>query len=150
MFKKIILFSIVGLILFLIPVSIYAQIEEDVPFPFSYTQSTVRNSDGALIVYQENYSPRLENTETFHLFLDAEKNSEDSNVTLFDISGSTYELIQFETKETFSSDQLRAWDNLLGSRDAETVSLAIFFHEGYPVLDGDDLTINWAFIRLER
>jgi len=149
-FKKIILFSIVGLILFLIPVSIYAQIEEDVPFPFSYTQSTVRNSDGALIVYQENYSPRLENTETFHLFLDAEKNSEDSNVTLFDISGSTYELIQFETKETFSSDQLRAWDNLLGSRDAETVSLAIFFHEGYPVLDGDDLTINWAFIRLER
>lgn len=150
MFKKIILFSIVGLILFLIPVSIYAQIEEDVPFPFSYTQSTVRNSDGALIVYQENYSPRLENTETFHLFLDAEKNSADSNVTLFDISGSTYELIQFETKETFSSDQLRAWDNLLGSRDAETVSLAIFFHEGYPVLDGDDLTINWAFIRLER
>ena len=150
MFKKIILFSLVGLILFLIPASIYAQIEEEVSFPFSYTQSIVRNSDGALIVYQENYSPRLENIDTFHLFLDAEKNSDDANVTLFDIDDSAYELIQFETKESFDSDQLRAWDNLLGSRDAETVSLAIFFHEGYPVLEGDDLTINWAFIRLVR
>lgn len=150
MIKKIILFSLAGIILFLIPASIYAQTEEEVDFPFSYTQSTVRNSDGALIVYQENYSPRLENTEIFHLFLDVEKNSDDANVTLFDIGESTYELIQFETKETFDSDQLRAWDSLLGSRNEETVSLAIFFHEGYPVLEGEDLTINWAFIRTER
>jgi len=149
-FKKIILFSLVGFILFLIPVTIFAQTEEEVPFPFSLTQSTVRNSDGALIVYQENYSPRLDNTETFHLFLDAEKNTEDANVTLLDIGGETHELIQFETKETFASDQLRAWDNLLGAQDEEVVSLAIFFHEGYPVLEGEELTINWAFIRLER
>ena len=150
MIKKIILFSLVGFILFLIPATIYAQIEEEVPFPFSYTQTTVRNSNGELIVYQENYSPRLENTETFHLFLDAEKNTEDANVTYFNIDVDAYELIQFETTETFGDDQLRAWDALLGSRNLERVNLAIFFHEGYPVLEGDDITINWAFIRLER
>jgi len=148
--KKIILFSLVGFILFLIPATIYAQIEEEVPFPFSYTQTTVRNSNGELIVYQENYSPRLENTETFHLFLDAEKNTEDANVTYFNIDVDAYELIQFKTTETFGDDQLRAWDALLGSRNSERVNLAIFFHEGYPVLESDELTINWAFIRLER
>ena len=150
MFKKIILFPLCGIILFLIPISIYAQVEQDVDFPFSYTQSTVRNTNGELIVYQENYSPRLENNEQFHLFLNAEKNSDDANVTFFDIGETKYELIQFETTETFDSDQLRAWDNLLGSRGSETISLAIFFHEGYPVLEGEDLTINWAFIRTER
>ena len=149
MIKKIILFSVVGITLFLIPAGIYAQTEE-VPFPFSYTQSSVRSPNGALMVYQENFSPRLQNVETFQLFLDAEKNTEDANVTLLDIGGTTYELIQFETHETFSSDQLRAWDNLLGSRDGETVSLAIFFHEGYPVLEGEELSINWGFIRPER
>jgi hypothetical protein len=146
MFNKIIIFSLVGFILLVVPVGIWAQ-NQDENFPFSYTQSAVRDPDGRLIVYQENYSPRLQDPELFNEFLNAEIESGDASLTVLDAGNTTFEMIQFETNEKFTSEQLRAWDNLLGVRDDETIGLAIFFHEGYPVLAGEELIINWVFVR---
>ncbi len=146
MFNKIIILSIVGFILLIVPASIWAQ-NQDEDFPFSYTQSAVREPDGTLIIYQENYSPRLQDSELFNEFLNAEIRTGDASLTLLNAGNSTFEMIQFETNEKFTSEQLRAWDNLLGVRNEETVGLAIFFHEGYPVLEGEELIINWVFVR---
>ncbi|MGH7884707.1 MAG: hypothetical protein ACRENO_03315 [Thermodesulfobacteriota bacterium] len=134
------------MILFVVPASIWAQ-NQDENFPFSYTQSAVRSPEGTLIVYQENYSPRLQDPELFNEFLNAEIRSGDASLTVLAAGNSTFEMIQFETNEKFTFEQLRAWDNLLGVRNEETVGLAIFFHEGYPVLSGEELIINWVFIR---
>ena len=146
MYNKIIIFIITSFILLVVPITIWAQ-SQDENFPFSYTQSAVRDPDGTLIIYQENYSPRLQDPELFNEFLNAEIESGDAKLTVLDAGNTTFEMIQFETNEEFTHEQLRAWDNLLGVRDDETIGLAIFFHEGYPVLAGEKLIINWVFVR---
>jgi hypothetical protein len=129
--------------------TVFAQENEEVEvdFPFAYTQSVVRNSDGQLIVYQENYSPRLSNVQIFNQFLDQQIQQGDAELTILDTGQENLEMIQFQTTEVFESEQLRAWDNLLGKINDEFYNLAIIFHEGYPVSKGDVLTITWTFMR---
>jgi hypothetical protein len=146
MSNKLMIVTITSFILLVVPISIWAQSQEE-NFPFSYTQSAVRDPDGTLIIYQENYSPRLQDPQLFNEFLNAEIESGDAALTVLTAGNSTFEMIQFETNEKFTSEQLRAWDNLLGVRDDETIGLAIFFHEGYPVLAEEELIINWVFVR---
>jgi len=147
MFDKIIIFSLV--ILALVPATtlVYAQEEIEVEFPFTYTQSVVRNSDGQLVAYQENYSPRIGNENRLNEFLVSQADSEEVNVRMLDINGDLYPMFEIETHETFTFYQLRAWDELLAKIGEEFYQLSIIFHEGYPVLEGDELTIRWVFVR---
>ena len=149
MYTKIIFFLFL-IVLITIPNIVNAQNQEEeivVDFPFAYTQSVVRNSENQLIVYQENYSPRISNTQFFNQFLDEQVKQGDAKLTILDLGSETLEMIQIETTEVFEFNQLRAWDNLLGKTDDKFYNFAIIFHEGYPVLEGDVLTITWTFMR---
>jgi len=147
MINKIVVFSV--MILSLFPTVIFAQTQEEVEadFPFAYTQSVVRNSDGQLIVYQENYSPRVSNPQIFLQFLEEQVESGNAEIIVFDTGIELLNMYQLETSEVFEFDQLRAWDNLVGKMDGESYNLAIIFHEGYQVSEGDVLTITWSFVR---
>lgn len=149
MFSKISFFLLVVVFL-TFPINSMAQEQQEeitVDFPFAYTQSVVRNSAGDLIVYQENYSPIVSNQELFNDLLNQQVARGEAELILLDLGDRTLELIQFQTTEVFEYDQLRAWDELRGTFDDEVVRFVIFFHEGYPVSEGDVLTITWSFVR---
>lgn len=149
MYSKIIFFLFL-MVLMTIPNIVIAQDQEEeivVDFPFAFTQSVVRSSEGDLVVYQENYAPRVANIEIFNEFLDQQVEQGEAELILLDVGNRILEMIQFETTEVFEFDQLRAWDQLLGIRNNQTINLVAFFHEGYPVSEGDVITITWTFFR---
>ncbi len=148
MYSKIIFF-LLFIILITIPNNITAQNQEEVvvDFPLAYTQSVVRSPEGHLLVYQENYAPRVSNSALFNEFLNQQLNQDDAELILIDLGDRTMEMIQLQTSEVFEFDQLRAWDQLGGIINDEQFNFVTFFHEGYPVSKGDSITINWTFVR---
>lgn len=146
--KKIIIFTFITFLGSIIPISIFAQSDEEInEFPLVYAESILRDADGNLIVYKENYSIHLMNQEYLHGLLDQEKR-EGNNATLIDVGGITHEMISVETKEVFTTEDLRGWDALgIFINDDEYKRLALFLHEGYPVIPGDELFIKWTFVR---
>jgi len=148
MYSKIIFFLLFT-VLITIPNNIIAQNQEEVvvDFPLAYTQSVVRSPQGDLLVYQENYAPRVSNSALFNEFLNQQLNQDDAELILLDLGDRTMEMIQLQTSEVFEFDQLRAWDQLGGIINDEQFNFVTFFHEGYPVSKGDIITINWTFVR---
>lgn len=148
MYSKIIFFLLLT-VLITIPNNVIAQNQEEivVDFPLAYTQSVVRSPEGELLVYQENYAPRVSNLEIFNEFLNQQLNQGDAELILLDLGNQTMEMIQLQTSEVFEFDQLRSWDKLGGIIDDKQFSFVVFFHEGYPVSKGDVITINWTFFR---
>ena len=146
--KKILILSSVALLGFIFTLSVFGQSDEDInEFPLVYAESILRNAEGDLIVYKENYSIHLTNRELLHQLLDQEKRA-GNNATLIDIGGLTHEMITIETSEVFTTEDLRGWDALgIFINDDQYQRLALFLHEGYPVIPGDELTINWTFVR---
>ena len=147
--KKILILSSVALLGFIFPLSVFAQSDDEInDFPLVYAESVLRNANGELIVYKENYSINLMNQKFLHQLLDQEKR-EGNNATLIDIGGQTHEMISILTTEVFTTEDLRGWDALgIFIKDDKYKRLALFLHEGYPVISGDELTINWTFVRL--
>ncbi len=148
MYSKIIFFLLFT-VLITIPNNIIAQNQEEVvvDFPLAYTQSVVRSPQGDLLVYQENYAPRISNSALFNEFLNQQLNQDDAELILLDLGDRTMEMIQLQTSEVFEFDQLRSWDQLGGLINDEQFYFVTFFHEGYPVSKGDIITINWTFVR---
>lgn len=146
--KKILIFSSIALLSMIFPLSVFGQSDEDInEFPLVYAESILRNANGDLIVYKENFSIHLMNQELLHQLLDQEKR-QGNNATLIDIGGVTHEKISIETTESFTSEDLRGWDALgIFINDEKYERLALFLHEGYPVIPGDELTIIWTFVR---
>lgn len=130
-------------------VSVWAQSQEGVgPFVSAFTQSIVRDSEGILLVYQENFAVRIANHEIFNTFLDQQIDSGQVKLTLVDNFGQSLEMIEINTTQAFDTDELRAWDAIGGRSGDDNYRFATIYHEGYPVSDGDILTVTWTFIRI--
>lgn len=121
--------------------------DEPEPFIFAYTQSIVRNPEGTLLVYQENFAVRVSNHDRFNTFLDQQIDSGQVKLTLIDNFGQLQEMIEVTSTVTFESEELRAWDSIGGRIGDKSYRFAIIYHEGYPVSAGDILTVTWTFIR---
>lgn len=150
--KKILLISSVAFLGLILPLtSVFGQSDEDInEFPIVYAESILRDKNGDLIVYKENYSIQLLNNFYLNQLLDQEKR-EGNNATLIDIGGVTHEMITIKTSEVFTTTDLRGWDALgifINDDQEQYERLALFLHEGYPVIPGDELTIFWTFVRI--
>ena len=142
------IFMIPLMILFFGFFTVWAQtLDDSEPFIFAYTQSAVRNPEGTLLVYQENFVVRVSNPDRFNTFLDQQIDSGGAKVTLIDNFGQIQEMIEVTSTTTFETDELRAWDSIGGKIGDKSYRFAIIYHEGYPVTEGDILTVVWTFIR---
>ena len=113
---------------------------------FIFVQSTVRNSDGALVAYLESSKFTDLNKPALESFLDFEASrGVDSIIT---INGEDYQVIRRVQSHSFSSDDLTASTILSDTIDGKLVMLARFAHDGYPVVSGDTLESMWTFVRL--
>jgi hypothetical protein len=112
---------------------------------FIFVQTTVRNSDGQLVVYLESSKFTDLNLELLGSFLDFEATR--GNDPIITISGEEYQVIRRVQSKTFTSEDLVASTILSDNKDGQLVMLARFAHDGYPVSQGDTLESMWTFIR---
>lgn len=141
--NKIILFSVS---LLLIPVGVsfgafQSEIGDDV---FVFVQSTVRNSDGTLVLYLESTRFSHIGVPQLNSFLDFESNGNDPIVT---INGKKFEVIQRALSESFESEKFVSATNLSDNIDGQSILLVQFPHDGYSVLPGDTRDTIWTFVR---
>ena len=118
-----------------------SEIEDDI---FIFVQTTVRNSDGQLIVYLESSKFTDLDLEKINPFLDRESSHEDPTATVND---KEYQVIRRVSTKIFPNDDLVASTNLSDNLDGKITLLARFAHDGYNVSSGDTLESIWTFIR---
>ena len=112
---------------------------------FIFVQTTVRNSDGQLIVYLESSKFTDLNLELLGSFLDFEASR--GNDPIVTINEEEYQVIRRVQSKTFERDDLVASTILSNTVDGKLAMLARFAHDGYPVSSGDTLESMWTFIR---
>ena len=113
---------------------------------FIFVQSTVRNSDGALVAYLESSKFTDLNKPALESFLDFEASRE--NDPIITIDGQNYQVIRRVQSHSFDSEGLVASTILSDNVDGKPTVLARFAHDGYPVVSGDTLESMWTFVRL--
>ncbi len=142
--NRIILFSS-ALLLFPIGISFGSYQTELGDDTFIFVQSTVRNSDGILVVYLESSKFTDLNKPALESFLDFEASREADPIITID--GENYQVIHRIQSHSFSSDGLVASIILSETIDEKSTTLARFAHDGYPVVSGDTMDSVWTFVR---
>ena len=112
---------------------------------FIFVQTTVRNSDGQLVVYLESSKFTDLNLELLGPFLDLEASR--GNDPIVTINEKEYQVIRRVQSKTFTSNDLVASTLLSDRIDGKLSIIARFAHDGYPVSPGDTLESMWTFIR---
>ena len=142
--NKIILFSF-AFLLFPAGNSIGAYQSELGDDVFIFVQSTVRNSDGILVVYLESSKFTNLNKPALESFLDFEASRGTDPIIIID--GQNYQVIRRVQSQSFDSDGLVASTKLSDNIDGKNTVLARFAHDGYAVVSGDTLESMWTFVR---
>ena len=142
--NKIILFSVS---LLLIPVGVsfgafQSEIGDDV---FVFVQSTVRNSDGILVLYLESTRFSYIGIPQLNSFLDFE--SSGGNDPIITIDDKHYQVIQRVQSQSFDSEELISTTLLSDSIDGKSIFLVQFPHDGFSVMPGDSMETMWTFVR---
>ena len=142
--NKIILFS---LVLLLIPASnsfgvTQTELGDDI---FIFVQSTMRNSDGTLVVYLESTKFTDLNLPAMKSFLDFEATR--GNDPIITVNGENFQIIRRVQSQSFDSEGLVASTILSDAVDGKNIILARFAHDGYTTIPGDTLESMWTFVR---
>ena len=136
---KLILF---GFVFLLLPFSNSFGALDDI---FIFVQTTVRNSDGQLVVYLESSKFTDIKMSELESFLDFEAlQGKDPTIK---IDKQQYQVIRRVQTQTFDSEDLVASTILSDNVNGTHVLLARFAHDGYNVIPGDTMESMWTFIR---
>ncbi|WP_249111074.1 hypothetical protein [Nitrosopumilus sp. K4] len=112
---------------------------------FVFVQTTVRNSDGTLLVYLESTKFTDLNMSALESFLNFEASR--GNDPVITIDGEKFQVIRRVQSQEFDSDGLVASTILSDVVDGKPTVLARFAHDGYTVESGDTLESMWTFVR---
>lgn len=110
----------------------------------AFVQTTVRNSDGTLVVYLESTKFAEFHLSLVESFLEREANQNDPTIV---IDGQKYQIIRRVQSQPFDSHGLVAGAILYDDVDGKMVTLARFTHDGYTTAPGDTLESVWTFVR---
>ena len=112
---------------------------------FMFVQTTVRNSDGTIVVYLESTKFTNLNLPALESFLDYEASR--GNDPIITIDGEKYQVIRRVQSQSLNSVGLVGSTILSDYVDGKPVILARFAHDGYPTIPGDTLESIWTFVR---
>ena len=112
---------------------------------FVFVQTTIRNSDGTLIVYLESTKFSTLNAPALESFLDYEASR--GNDPVITIDGLQYQIIRRVQSQSFDSEGLVASTILSDNIDGKPILLARFAHDGYLTISGDTMESKWTFVR---
>lgn len=142
--NKLILF---GFVFLLVPSSNIFGITQTNPGDniFVFVQTTIRNSDGTLVVYLESTKFSDLNAPALESFLDYEASR--GNDPVITIDGQQYQIIQRIQSQSFDSERLVASTILSDNINGKSILLARFAHDGYLTISGDTMESMWTFVR---
>lgn len=112
---------------------------------FVFVQTSIRNSDGQLVVYLESTKFTDFNLAALESFLDYEATRGNDPIVMID--DQQYQIIQRVQSQSFNSEGLVASTILYDNVDEKPVILARFAHDGYPTIPGDTMESIWTFVR---
>lgn len=113
--------------------------------PFIFVQTTVRNSDGIIIVYLESTKFTNLNLPALKSFLDYEASR--GNDPIITIDDQKYQVIRRAQSMTLDSETLQASTILSDNVNGTSTLLARFAHDGYTTVPGDTSESIWTFVR---
>ena len=108
-------------------------------------QSVLRNSEGTLITYLESDKFRFVNHNALAPFLDYEASLGDDPIII--INDKKFQIIKRSQIFKYEVSNVVANTKLSDEVNGNTILLAQFAHDGYPVVPGDELITTWTFIR---
>ena len=111
---------------------------------FIFVQTTLRNSDGTLVVYLESTKFTDLNLIGLNSFLDFEASQGNDPIIIID--GQNFQVIQRVQTPT-SHFALHASVVLSDNVNGNPIQLARFAHDGIPVLESDTVESMWTFVR---
>ncbi|MDH3277294.1 MAG: hypothetical protein OEL77_07080 [Nitrosopumilus sp.] len=112
---------------------------------FIFVQTSVRNSEGQLVVYLESSKFTNLNLEMMESFLDLEASI--GNDPIVTINEKEYQVIRRVHSMIFPTEDFVASTNLSDNIDGQIIHLARFAHDGYTVSAGDSMESMWTFVR---
>lgn len=112
---------------------------------FVFVQSTLRDSNGAIVAYLESTKFSHINHDSLDAFLDYEASLGDDPI--LEIDGEQYEVIRRTQSKIFDETSLVASTVLSDSVGGNITPLVRFAHDGYPTASGDTLETIWTFLR---
>jgi hypothetical protein len=112
---------------------------------FVFVQTTIRNSDGSLVVYLESSKFTNLNATALESFLDYEATR--GNDPIITINEEQYQVIRRIQSLSFNSEGLVASTILSDNVNGKSILLARFAHDGYPTIPGDTIESIWTFVR---
>jgi len=112
---------------------------------FVFVQTSIRNSDGTLVVYLESSKFTNFNATALEFFLDYEATR--GNNPVITIDEQKFQVIRRMQSQSFDSEGLVASTILSDNLDGKFTVLARFAHDGYTISPGDSLESIWTFVR---
>ena len=111
---------------------------------FVFVQTYVQNPNGELVTYLASDKFTFLDVESLNTLLDNERLPTDRILT---INEQKFEIITREYSVIYQSENVIASTMLGHSQNGESMILARFAHDGYPVMPGDIVNTIWTFIR---
>jgi len=107
-------------------------------------QTFVENSEGQLVTYLASDKFTDLNFAALDILLDSEASETDPLIT---INGKKFQVIQRSLTIPYDRENVIASTIMAHSQNDELVQVARFAHDGYPIINGDQVKSVWTFIR---
>jgi len=111
---------------------------------FIYVQTIVKNSDGQIVTYLTSHKFTDVNSEALKILLDSESSKNDPIIT---VNGEKFQVIKRQTSVIEGRENVIASTLIAHAVDDKLNIVARFAHDGYPILQEEEVTTIWSFIR---
>jgi len=111
---------------------------------FIFVQTIVTNSEGQIVTYLTSDKFTNVDLDALENLLDSEASENDPIIT---IDEKKYQVIQRKQNIPYDKENVIASTMIGHSQDDKLVIVARFAHDGYPIIEGDQVSSIWTFIR---
>ncbi len=111
---------------------------------FVFVQTIVKNSDGQLITYLTSDKFTDLDLDKLQILLENEESEDDPIIT---VDGQKFRVTQRLKKLQSLEENVIASTLIAIKQNDDLIQVARFAHDGYPIVEGDEVFSVWTFIR---
>jgi len=111
---------------------------------FVFVQTLLEDSNGQVITYLISDKFTDLNEAALEKLLDKEVSEKDP---IIEINGEKFQVIKRKLSITYDKENVIASTMLADSEDNKLTVVARFAHDGYPIVEGDNVHSIWTFLR---
>ncbi len=111
---------------------------------FVFVQTLLENSDGKVVTYLTSDKFTDLNKAALEKLLEKEVSEKDP---IIEINGEKFQVIKRKLTITYDKENVIASTILADSSNDKLTIVARFAHDGYPIVEGDNVHSIWTFLR---